>query len=73
MGRSKFEYYFKDTEGEVLSRIENPEYVKEQYERYIYMSELNREVLKENVPELGCFFISVGLYWNFSPRSKRFC
>ena len=52
MGRSKFEYYFKDTEGEVLSRIENPEYVKEQYERYIYMSELNREVLKENVPEL---------------------
>ena len=55
VGRSKFEYYFKDTEGEVLSRIENPEYVKEQYERYIYMSELNRNALKENVPELKRF------------------
>lgn len=55
VGRSKFEYYFKDTEGEVLSRVENPEYVKEQYERYIYMSELNREILKESVPELKSF------------------
>ena len=55
VGRSKFEYYFKDTEGEVLSRVDNPEYVKEQYERYIYMSELNRNELKEKVPELKRF------------------
>ena len=55
IGRSKFEYYWSATEGEVLSRIDNPEYVKEQYEEYIYMSELNRDALKENVPELKRF------------------
>lgn len=55
IGRDRFEYYWRDTEEEVLNRIDNSEYVRDMHEKYIRATDTNRALMRENIPELDGF------------------
>ncbi len=55
IGRDRFEYYWRDTEEEVLNRIDNSEYVRDMHEKYIRSTDTNRSLMRENLPELDAF------------------
>lgn len=55
IGRERFEYYWRNTEEEVLNRIDNSEYVRDMYETYIRSTDTNRALMRDNLPELRGF------------------
>jgi hypothetical protein len=55
IGRDRFEYYWRGTEEEVLNRVDNSEYVRDMYEKYIRATDTNRALMKENIPELDAY------------------